>query len=206
MLMDSASVMRGHKTGLEVRIREVAPQLLDIDGDACHHMHNIVKQITKPFKYFLERLFRDLFTDFKHAADSCDMLAEVAYHLGVTFRNPDNYIGARWLSVQDSALGFDHMKDVYSFYYLAISIDENEREAKRCASENKKKVNSQLVQKEADCVKKVTIRKKEVEKLLAKRNVSVSSKGELEVIQKQVVRKAKTGTKKGKARKQKNYF
>ena len=67
-------------------------------------------------------------------------------------------------------------------------------------------MNSQLVQKEADCVKKVTIRKKEVEKLLAKRNVSVSSKGELEVIQKQVVRKAKTGTKKGKARKQKNYF
>lgn len=55
-------------------------------------------------------------------------------------------------------------------------------------------------------MKKVTIRKKEVEKLLAKRNVSVSSKGELEVIQKQVVRKAKTGTKKGKARKQKNYF
>ena len=43
ILMDSASVMRGNKSGLETRIRdEIAPHLLDIDGESCHHMHSIL--------------------------------------------------------------------------------------------------------------------------------------------------------------------
>lgn len=40
VLMNSCSVMRGSKSGLEARIREKAPHLLDIDGDSCHHVHN----------------------------------------------------------------------------------------------------------------------------------------------------------------------
>ena len=36
MLADSASTMRGKVSGLEVKMREnVAPQLLDIDGESC---------------------------------------------------------------------------------------------------------------------------------------------------------------------------
>ena len=48
--------MRGVKSGLEARVREIAPHLMDIDGDACHHMHNIVKNFTKHFNSTLEKL------------------------------------------------------------------------------------------------------------------------------------------------------
>ena len=58
MLRDSASVMRGEKNGLEKRVRDLAPHLIDIDGDSCHHMHNIVKNFTNHFDKFLEGLFR----------------------------------------------------------------------------------------------------------------------------------------------------
>ena len=46
MFMDLVQIMRGHKSGLETRIKEVAPHLVDIDGNTCHHIHNIVKKFT----------------------------------------------------------------------------------------------------------------------------------------------------------------
>ena len=65
ILMDTCSVMRGSKTGLEKRIRDtVAPHLLDIDGDSCHHVHNVVKLFTIQFGLFVESLFRDIYRDF----------------------------------------------------------------------------------------------------------------------------------------------
>ena len=42
MLRDSASVMRGEKNGLEKRVRDLAPHLIDIDGDSCHHICTIL--------------------------------------------------------------------------------------------------------------------------------------------------------------------
>ena len=42
MLMDSCSVMRGSKNGFEVKLHEnMASHLIDIDGDVCHHIHNV---------------------------------------------------------------------------------------------------------------------------------------------------------------------
>ena len=47
-LMDSCGVMRGVKNGFETKLRDqVAPNLLDIDSDACHHIHNATKKFTK---------------------------------------------------------------------------------------------------------------------------------------------------------------
>lgn len=46
-LMDSCNVMRGSKNGVEARLREQAPHMLDIDGDTCHHAHNAAKSLTK---------------------------------------------------------------------------------------------------------------------------------------------------------------
>ena len=66
MFMDSASVMRGEKNGLDKRVRDLAPHLIDIDGDSCHHMHNIVKNFTNHFDKFLEGLLRNIYTDLKH--------------------------------------------------------------------------------------------------------------------------------------------
>lgn len=51
ILMDSCNVMRGSKNGLEVQIRrERAPNLLDIHGDFCHHVHNACKKFCSPFE------------------------------------------------------------------------------------------------------------------------------------------------------------
>ena len=61
VLMDSCAVMRGSKTGLEKRLRDgPVPHLLDIDGDLCHHINNIVKTFLNIFENYLEKLFRDL--------------------------------------------------------------------------------------------------------------------------------------------------
>ena len=36
-LMDSCNVMRGSKNGVEQKLRALAPQLLDVDGDLSSH-------------------------------------------------------------------------------------------------------------------------------------------------------------------------
>ena len=93
MLIHSASVMRGHKIVLETRIREdIAPHLVDIDGDACHHVHNITKKFCSYFENCVENLFRQTYTDFATSVDSLEILKEITYHLGMTFRKPVNYI------------------------------------------------------------------------------------------------------------------
>ena len=85
MLMDSASVI----SGLETRIREeVAPPLVDIDGDACHHVHNITKKFCSYFENYVENLFRQIYTDVATSADPSEILKEITYHLGMTFRKP----------------------------------------------------------------------------------------------------------------------
>ena len=53
ILVGSCNIMRGSKNGFETKIQEnLASHLLDIDGDTCHHVHNIAKCFTKPFKKF----------------------------------------------------------------------------------------------------------------------------------------------------------
>lgn len=69
MLMDSCAVMRGSKMGLETRVRKNhCPNLLDVDGDSCHHVHNAAKVFAAPFSNHLEKLFTDLHTDHQWAS------------------------------------------------------------------------------------------------------------------------------------------
>lgn len=70
MLCDSCAVMRGSKMGLETRVRQKhCPNLLDVDGDSCHHIHNAAKVFSAPFSNHLEKLFSDLHTDHQWASD-----------------------------------------------------------------------------------------------------------------------------------------
>ena len=65
-LMDSCGVMRGSKNGFKTKIREnMVPNLLDVDGNAFHHLHNASRKFTKIFDNYLEALFRDIHNDFK---------------------------------------------------------------------------------------------------------------------------------------------
>ena len=55
ILMNSWNDMRDSKSRFETKVRENLPsQLLDIDRDSCHDMHNIAQCFTKTFKNVLE--------------------------------------------------------------------------------------------------------------------------------------------------------
>ena len=81
LLADSANTMQGEVSGIKTLIRtRDASHLLDIDGESCHHMHNVVKKVTSFFNYYLENLFRDISNEFKYCVDSLFILEEVTFH------------------------------------------------------------------------------------------------------------------------------
>ena len=45
--MDSCSVMKGSRNGVETKHESVAPALIGTDGDSCHHIPNACKKISK---------------------------------------------------------------------------------------------------------------------------------------------------------------
>ena len=148
MLANSASTMRGKVSGLEVKMREnVAPQLLDIDGESCHHVQNIVKKLTPTFDNYLENLYRDVSTEFKFSPDSIEILQSITHHLGLTFPKPVNYIACRWLSVYDSSIDFDYAFDRYYIYFL---LYEKARINVEIAKISKTKENSSKTMKELE--------------------------------------------------------
>ena len=107
-------------------------------GDSCHHMHNIVKNFANHFDKFLEGLFRNIYTDFKTSADSSEMLKEISFYLGLTFRKPVNYIASRWLSVLDTSLEFTYMRDAYHIYYHSVVKADIRQELKKMNKSLKK--------------------------------------------------------------------
>ena len=70
VLMDSCNVIRGSKSGLEVRLRtDQAPHLLDIVGDTCYYAHNAGKKFSSKFGRHLELMFIHIHTYFKWSTD-----------------------------------------------------------------------------------------------------------------------------------------
>ena len=123
MLMDSCAVMRGSKNGLEKKIREKAPKMVDIDGDICHHIHNASTTFCQPFKYWIEDLFNQLYNDHKWSVDLKEMLAEICHLIGLKFTVPERFVRHRWLSAYDVAVGTLRMWDAYKvFYYSFIDL------------------------------------------------------------------------------------
>ena len=47
---DSTNCMKGKISGIESLLRTGISNLLNINGDTCHHAHNTVKQFLKPFQ------------------------------------------------------------------------------------------------------------------------------------------------------------
>ena len=105
--------MCGLVSGLETSFEELAPHLIDADGESCHHMRNIGKELTLFFNYFLEKLIRDVSTEFKFSPDCLDLLQELTFHLGMKFKKPMIYISCCWLLVYDTSVEFNHAHDIY---------------------------------------------------------------------------------------------
>ena len=80
-------------------LRSKAPQLLDIDGNVCHHIHNTVKQFCKPFECFVEKWIDGIHWDTKYSTDILDLLKEICFILNVPFRKPPQRVSHRRLSV-----------------------------------------------------------------------------------------------------------
>ena len=91
--------MRGKRGGLEKLLRSKAPQLLDIDIDVFHHIHNTVKQFCKRFECSVEKWIDDIHWGTRYSTDILDLLKEICFILNITFRKPPQRVSHRWLSV-----------------------------------------------------------------------------------------------------------
>jgi len=121
VLMDSCSVMRGSKNGVETRIRNSkAPQLLDVDGDSCHHMHNACKQFCKPFENWVEYLQSDIHNDVKWSPDLHQYLEEICMMLGIKFTMPQRFLHHGWLSCYDVCSSNMTMMDAFKAFYYSF--------------------------------------------------------------------------------------
>ena len=99
--MDSCNVMSGSKSGVEVRLREKAPHMLDIDGDTCHHAHNAAIEFCKPYDYIVDGLLNDIHNDLRWSKDLQEFLKEICSLIGVKYHMPNRYVSRWWLSVYD---------------------------------------------------------------------------------------------------------
>lgn len=117
-LMDSCNVMRGGKSGFETRLRQLAPHLLDINGDSCHHVHNSVKKFCEPFDNWVERLFHDLHTDFKWSSESKELMSELCFLFDIKYTIQARFIPHRWLSAYDITLSTLRLYNMYKLFYF----------------------------------------------------------------------------------------
>ncbi|XDV25516.1 hypothetical protein PO909_029430 [Leuciscus waleckii] len=126
VMMDSCVVMRGSKTGLETRVRHNhCPQLLDIDGYSCHHIHNASKRFYSPFNGHLEQLFSDLHVDHKWASDQRAYLQEICEYMNIPGSTPKRFIEHRWLSCYDVGLSTQTMLPAYKVLYFLFMDEED---------------------------------------------------------------------------------
>ena len=127
-LMDSCGVMRGVKNGFETKLRDqVAPNLLEVDSDACHHVHNAAKKFTKVFDRYLETLYHDIYNDFKWSEDLKVVLEDLCKHLGITYRQPEMYAATRWLSVYEITISNIYRFDVLVVLYHSFLSDDDSK-------------------------------------------------------------------------------
>ena len=71
--------MRGKKSGLETKLREKAPNMLDTGGDTCHVIHGAVQRFCDPFLGFVEKVLGDLNADTKFSSDIKDYLQKMFF-------------------------------------------------------------------------------------------------------------------------------
>ena len=118
--------MRGKKTGLEVRLREKAPHLLDIDGDSVHHAHNVAKSFTAPFNYYLEGLFNSIHADHYYSSDLKEELNDICNVLNLKYTKPERFTSHRFISAHKLAVDTNRLLDAYTIMYFAF-LDKAEK-------------------------------------------------------------------------------
>ena len=85
---DNTNYMRGKKSGLETKLREKAPNMLNIGGDTCHVIHSALKRFCDQFLGFVEKVLDDLNADTKFSSDIKDYLQEICFLLSIPYLAP----------------------------------------------------------------------------------------------------------------------
>ena len=112
IFVDSCNVMRGSKSGLEQRIRgTVNPNLLNIDGETCHRIHNSCRKFTSLFNHYLEQLLCNLYTYFKSSENYGEYMNDISFYIGLTYLT-------RWLTIHDIAIQTENNIDVFAQFYF----------------------------------------------------------------------------------------
>ena len=79
-LMGSCDVMQGSKNDLMKKLHEtVCLNLLIINGDSCHHLHNGCKVFIEVFGKHLQHLFQSICSDFKWLEDHRNILKDICF-------------------------------------------------------------------------------------------------------------------------------
>ena len=99
--------------------------LLDIDGDACHHIYNIAKDFSSKIdqESYLQKLLGDIHRDFTFSADLRDELGHIAGLLNIPALLPTEFIGHRWLSLFDSSTRFIDIADQLTIFYFCLATN-----------------------------------------------------------------------------------
>ena len=129
ILSDSAAYMRGAQSGFQARMKQDAPHLLDIDGDICHHIHNVTKTFWSALdpEQHLPYLLDDLYRDFMYSADIREDLFSVCSILGCPEKSPKERVAHRWLSLLDATLHTQDLMDPLTVvYYSWLSPKDKE--------------------------------------------------------------------------------
>ena len=124
VLSDSTNYMRGKKSDLEKRVRNKAPQLLNVDSDCCHHVHNSIKVFCQSFGNLVEKFIDDIHTDNKWSTDIRDSLKEIRFLLNIPFRMLPLKISHRWLLLYDCLSGNMPMFDAFVLLYYSWVPDK----------------------------------------------------------------------------------
>ena len=101
-LSDSTNYMRGKKSCLEKRLRDKASQVLNIEGDCCHHVHDSIKVFCQHFDNLVENFIDDIHNDNQWRTDIRDALRETCFLLNIPFKMLPLRISHHWLSLYDS--------------------------------------------------------------------------------------------------------
>ena len=107
------------KSGLETKLREKAPHLLDIDGDICHHIHNTVKKFGFPFINFLKCLVDDIHINSKYITDVRQAIDNICFILDILYKKPPQHLSHRWLSSYDCTVTLKSMVDAFYLFYFS---------------------------------------------------------------------------------------
>ena len=127
ILMDSCAVMRGSKSGVETRMKKHCPNLLDVDGDTCHHVNNAARKFTTALGGNAELLFFDLHTHFKYSSDQKDAYYQICQALQLPCHLPLAHCATRWLSSFECSCHFLELIDAYTVFFHTFLKEEDRK-------------------------------------------------------------------------------